>query len=811
MRPFSYLSSIINSERTNLIFFFILSFVAGCSFYIFFSLNCDFYLSLLLIIFGAILILYSLDYKSFRGLIYLLWLIFLVGIFYGKFFVTNFTKNTHFSQKLYIKGSGKIIATKDFYNPVNKKFGINVIIETNSITKLKFNDNQKNLIQNKSKAKKKTTKNLYKKKNKKIKKKNPRKASKNKKKSAEKNNDKKNKNTKPRKKKVKKISKNFAKKIYKNFVNVKNYQEIDRLYLDFKKDYGNGSWVAQGTEFILPNPPQKISLNLANPKQKLNVNDEISFNATIEPINAKDFPESYNLKFDALAKNIDGFGFFIDQPIITKSNNINDFEDWFNNLRDKIRYKIQNHLQGDSAGIIMALLIGDQNHISTKTLTAIRNSGLSHLLSISGFHLSFASAIFFMSSRFLLIRINFIALRYDIKKISAFLAIFISYFYLKIAGSPIPAKRALIMVWLVSLSLILDKKFNGKRALFLALLILTLINPFNLFQISFLLSFLGVLVIIIYYEDWRQKIFPHANLDADANFITDILSKIKLYFCEIIFITFIIQIASLPILMNNFQIFSFSAFGANLLAIPLVSFIILPLGFLLLFMMALKLEIIIFWPIKIILIFFIKIIYFFADFKFAFITTPLLSNTATAFCLISCVIFLLSRTKFLRLLMAMIFLINIASSFIAKPNQIIFDKSQKFYAIYYNRNLYFSKKLKMTKQVKSWMKIYNVKNFLTLKDYKNKNKDDKSLHHKCFKNYCIINLDGNNILSLTRRNKITKICKIVDNNNFDLIVNFTKKYTLPDCIKKHNKIHKIDNLDFIAKSSGAKAIILPKF
>ena len=58
-------------------------------------------------------------------------------------------------------------------------------------------------------------------------------------------------------------------------------------------------------------------------------------------------------------------------------------------------------------------------------------------------------------------RINFLALRYDIKKISAGLAIIASFFYLKIAGSPIPAQRALIMVWMVSLSLLLDKKFYG--------------------------------------------------------------------------------------------------------------------------------------------------------------------------------------------------------------------------------------------------------------------------------------------------------------------------------------------------------------
>jgi competence protein ComEC len=226
--------------------------------------------------------------------------------------------------------------------------------------------------------------------------------------------------------------------------------------------------------------PQKISLNLAKQSTKFNVNDILKFNAVLEPLDFPDFKESFDLKLSARTKNIQAFGFFMGAPQIINQNQINSVDSWFLNLREIIRKKILNNLSGDVANVSLALLIGEQKQISKNLLTAIRNSGLSHLLSISGFHLSLASAIFFVSIRWLLVRIEYIALRFDIKKISAIFAILASYFYLKIADAPLPAQRALIMVWMVMLSLLINRKFDGKRALFLALFLLVLFNPHNL-------------------------------------------------------------------------------------------------------------------------------------------------------------------------------------------------------------------------------------------------------------------------------------------------------------------------------------------
>lgn len=782
MKPTLIITNIFASERLNFIFYAILLFVLGCAFYIYFEKNCDYFLQFFIVIFGALILLWSLNFKSSRAIFYLALIIFILGIFYSRFYVKYFAKNEIFAQKIYVKGVGKIVDLKEFYNPVNHNFGVNILLNNLTISKLNFQNKKANV----KKVKK------VKNKKKEIKKKSKKSLQKKIKKSSQKNS-----------KKPTKKQQAFAKKIYKNYANLLNYQEVDRYFLDFKKNNFTQNWIAQNNEFILKNSPQKISLNLAKKSTNFNINDIINFNAVLEPVDFPDFKESFDLKSNARVKNIQGFGFFIGKPQIIHKNNINSIDSWFLNLREKIRQKILNNLSGDVASVAMALLIGEQNQISKNLLTAIRNSGLSHLLSISGFHLSLASAIFFVSIRWLLSRINYVALRFDIKKISAIFAIFASYFYLKIADAPLPAQRALIMVWMVMLSLLINRKFDGKRALFLALFLLVLFNPHNIFQISFLLSFLAILTMVCYVDYFRNKIFPDANLKLEDKFITGFLSKIKLYFYEIFIITAIIQIVTLPILMNSFQTFSFLGFFANLVAIPLVGFLIMPLGFLALFLMPFAIENIPLFLMKYSIDFFIKAVEFFADFKFAIISTPYLPRLGLILCLITSVIFFIANNKYLKIIILLIFILSFGTVFLNKKNQIIFEKSQKFYAVFYEKNLYFSKKLKPTKQVKSWLKHFEVKNFEVIKKCQKNKIFNKQVCQKCYKNFCELHFENNKILVLTGRNKLSKICQKIKIKKFDAMVNMTKKYQLPQCFAKYNNSKiVIDNFDFLTRGTN---------
>ncbi len=132
----------------------------------------------------------------------------------------------------------------------------------------------------------------------------------------------------------------------------------------------------------------------------------------------------------------------------------------------------------------------------------------------------------------------------------------------------------------------------------------------------------------------------------------------------------------------------------------------------------------------------------------------------------------------LRFVGVAVFALSFATIFLNKKPDILFDGSQKFFAIYDKNGLVFSKDLKPSKKRQLWMDKMGEDEFKSL--------------NSCDETKCLIE-KNKRILVLTARNKISEICK----NDFDVIVNLTAKYSLPDCIADE-KI-KIDNSDFYQK------------
>jgi cell division protein FtsW (lipid II flippase) len=115
-------------------------------------------------------------------------------------------------------------------------------------------------------------------------------------------------------------------------------------------------------------------------------------------------------------------------------------------------------------------------------------------------------------------------------------------------------------------------------------------------------------------------------------------------------------------------------------------------------------------------------------------------------CLIFIVIFFIANHKYLKIIILLFFILSFATIFLSKKNQIIFEKSQKFYAIFYEENLYFSKKLKPTKQVKSWFKHFEVKNSELIKKCPiNKNLNNQ-ICQKCFQTHRLRKVFSQDIL-----------------------------------------------------------------
>ncbi len=246
---------------------------------------------------------------------------------------------------------------------------------------------------------------------------------------------------------------------------------------------------------------------------------------------------------------------------------------WFEQQRQDIENNIYQHLQGSNAAIATALLTGEQSGIDMATIQVWRVSGLQHLLSISGLHIALVAGLIFFILRGGLALWPWAALHWPIKKIAACLALLAITFYTLLVGAPVPTQRALLMMGLVLLAIMLDRQVISLRTVFLAALFILIISPYSLLSVSFQLSFAAVLGMVAGYEFMQQK---------QVGLITSQYRpwwQAPFYYAAAVAVTSLLaSVATMPLIIAHFQQISLYGIFANMVAVPLTSFVVMPMG-----------------------------------------------------------------------------------------------------------------------------------------------------------------------------------------------------------------------------------------
>ena len=172
------------------------------------------------------------------------------------------------------------------------------------------------------------------------------------------------------------------------------------------------------------------------------------------------------------------------------------------NLRLDILARIQKNASGDTAGIAAALIVGERALISSHAVDALRRSGLSHLLAISGLHMSLlAIGLFWVSVRALALASRQ-ARRRNMSNSAITAGLLTAVCYLGIAGSGDPAQRAALML----LATFAIARLAGRPALGVgnvaaAALANLILWPESLLQVGFQMSFAATLALVAVYEE----------------------------------------------------------------------------------------------------------------------------------------------------------------------------------------------------------------------------------------------------------------------------------------------------------------------
>ncbi len=155
---------------------------------------------------------------------------------------------------------------------------------------------------------------------------------------------------------------------------------------------------------------------------------------------------------------------------------------------------------GDRGAIVAAVVTGKREAISDEAEAVFRDSGLTHLLSISGLHIGLATGIIFFSLRAGLSLIEPIALRYPIKKWAAVAAILSGAAYLALSGNAWPAQRSFLMTAVVYIAIIADRRAFSLRNVAIAAFIILVLAPEAVANPGFQMSFAAVTALIAGYE-----------------------------------------------------------------------------------------------------------------------------------------------------------------------------------------------------------------------------------------------------------------------------------------------------------------------
>ncbi|MDP3637346.1 MAG: DNA internalization-related competence protein ComEC/Rec2 [Azonexus sp.] len=235
-------------------------------------------------------------------------------------------------------------------------------------------------------------------------------------------------------------------------------------------------------------------------------------------------------------------------------------------LRFKVRASFAEILPAEKypwAGVLVALTIGDQKSIQGDLWTTFNRTGTTHLMSISGLHVTMVAALFGWLVNFVWRRVPRLALRLPAQKAGLLAACLAACIYALIAGFAVPAQRTLYMLLVAALALLSGRLVAPSRTLTLALLVALLFDPWAVLAAGFWLSF-GAVGALLYVgsaqvgegRGWRQRMRTWGLVQWAAT------------------------LASLPVLLLVFQQFSLVSPLANALAIPVISFIVTPLALL---------------------------------------------------------------------------------------------------------------------------------------------------------------------------------------------------------------------------------------
>jgi competence protein ComEC len=324
----------------------------------------------------------------------------------------------------------------------------------------------------------------------------------------------------------------------------------------------------------------RIRLTVSGSDPSLTKGDRIVFKGRIRPIRNFNNPGGFDYQRYMAFKDVWGSAYVpADKLIRIQRNTANGAGAVIADARGRISDLIDRIGDKESKGVLKALIVGDRNAISLNLRKAFNRVGAGHLLAISGLHIGIIAAVSFFIFRWILSHIGFLLTHAWTKKGAVLLSAVPVVIYGLLSGMSPSTQRAVIMVMVFLAAFLFEREHDLINTLAIAAMVILIIHPPSVFSISFQLSFAAVLSIV-----YGLSKIPKLRLaDQDKTRKQKrIKIIIKLYY---FFMTSFFAVAgTLPLVMYYFNQISLVGLPANIIFIPLIGFVVVPMGMLAVFM-----------------------------------------------------------------------------------------------------------------------------------------------------------------------------------------------------------------------------------
>ncbi len=332
--------------------------------------------------------------------------------------------------------------------------------------------------------------------------------------------------------------------------------------------------------------PALVRIRIPKVATEARPGDGVRVKANLSPPSDPVLPGGFDYARLAWFERLGAVGYAFKPPEVTQRDEAADIETRSRRLIEDIRHhisvRVRAALPGEAGAIATALITGERTGISEATNAAFKDSGLFHILSISGLHMVVMAGAVFFAVRLLLAAFPAIALRLPIKKIAAAAGIIAALLYLAISGGAFATVRSALMIVIMFTAVLLDRPALALRNVAIAAFVILAIYPESLLDAGFQMSFAAVTALIAVYEEVRRRFKrrsePHPVL------------RVLMFFGGIMLSTVIASIAVAPFAAYHFHQSQQYAVIANLLAIPICNFVVMPAALLTLIAMPLGLE-----------------------------------------------------------------------------------------------------------------------------------------------------------------------------------------------------------------------------